>query len=142
MLRLRTSAILNIGSLPNIIDMVVELMTSSAGLDQFRGSLAIPSEVDRRDVTVVFDKDSGSVTLKFDEPVAGSSEWRGEEVVMMDRPKYQEIQFFTTGLPKETVRLIWKMNESKLDNTIAGVVVARPNALRVTGEKGYILTRV
>ena len=117
-------------------------MTSSASLDQFRGSLAIPSETERRDVTVEFDKAGGSVTLRFDEPVAGSAEWHGVDVIMMDRPKYHEVQFFTVDLPKETVRLIWKMNESKLDNTIAGVVVARPNNVRVRGEKGYILTRL
>ena len=117
-------------------------MTTSPGTEQFRGALAIPSETDRREVTVVFNRSEGSVTLEFDEPVAGSKVWEGEDVLMMDRPKYQEVQFFTTNLPKETVRLIWKMNESKLDNTIAGVVVARPNAVRVTGEKGYILTRV
>ena len=60
----------------------------------------------------------------------------------MDRPKYQEIQFATTDLPVETVKLTWKMNQSKLDNTLAGVVVARPNTVRVRGEKGFILTRV
>ena len=117
-------------------------MTTSSDSAQFRGSLAIPSETDRRDVTVVLNRSDESVTLQFDEPVAGSAEWRGVDVIMMDRPKYHEVQFFTVDLPKETVRLIWKMNESKLDNTIAGVVVARPNDVRVTGEKGYILTRV
>ena len=109
--------------------------------ERFRGALAIPSENERRDVTVTLDGGGESVTLNFDEPVAGSAEWRGVDVVFMDRPKYREIQFFTEDLPKETVRLIWKMNESKLDNTIAGVVVARPNDVRVRGEKGFILTR-
>ena len=117
-------------------------MTSTSSPEQFRGALAIPSETDRRDVTVVFDKAEGSVTLKFDEPVAGSADWHGQDVKFMDRPKYQEIQFATVDLPRETVRLTWKMNESKLDNTIAGIVVARPNEFRVTGEKGFILVRV
>ena len=117
-------------------------MTQTTDTEQFRGSLAIPSENDRRDVTVVIDRSDSSVTLKFDEPVAGSAEWQGENVLMMDRPKYQEIQFATTDLPVDTVELTWKMNQSKLDNTIAGVVVARPNTVRVRGEKGFILTRV
>ncbi len=115
-------------------------MTSSVNTDRFRGELAIPSQTDRHGVTVVFDDSEMGVTLLFDEPVAGSAEWRGQNVVFMDRPKYQEIQFATVDLPRETVQLTWKMNRSKLDNTIAGVVVARPNALRVTGEKGFILT--
>ncbi len=108
---------------------------------EYRGSLAIPSEIDRRDVTLVLSEEEGSVTLKFDEPVAGSAEWHGQNVMVMERLKYKEIQFETVDLPKETVKLLWKMNRSKLDNTIAGVVVARPNAVRVRGEKGYILTR-
>ena len=110
--------------------------------ERFRGALAIPSENDRRGVTVTLDGEGESATLTFDEPVAGSAEWSGVDVVFMDRPKYREIQFTTVDLPKETVRLIWKMNESKLDNTIAGVVVARPNEVRVRGEKGFILTRL
>ncbi|MCE2458953.1 MAG: hypothetical protein J4G14_14260 [Dehalococcoidia bacterium] len=117
-------------------------MTEATAPEQYRGSLAIPNHDDRMGVTVVIDRSDGSVTLKFDEPVAGSAEWHGEKVLLMDRPKYQEIQFATTDLPVETVELTWKMNQSKLDNTIAGVVVARPNTVRVRGEKGFILTRV
>ena len=116
-------------------------MTTSSSLEQYRGELAIPSEDERHGVSVELNSGDGTVTLKFDEPVAGSSEWVGQNAIFMDRPKYQEIQFITLDLPKETVELIWKMNKSKLDNTIAGVVVARPNAVRVRGEKGYILTR-
>ena len=117
-------------------------MSDSAKSERFRGDLAIPSENDRRGVTVTLDGERGSATLNFDEPVAGSAEWNGVDVVFMDRPKYREVQFTTVDLPKETVRLIWKMNESKFDNTVAGVVVARPNAVRVRGEKGFILTRI
>ena len=117
-------------------------MTYSSGLERYRGELAIPSENERHGVSVELNSDAGAVTLKFDESVAGSAEWSGQNVIFMDRPKYQEIQFTTFDLPKETVELIWKMNRSKLDNTIAGVVVARPNSVRVRGEKGYILTRV
>ncbi|MCY4654407.1 MAG: hypothetical protein OXC95_14730 [Dehalococcoidia bacterium] len=116
-------------------------MTTSSTFEQYRGETAIPSEDERHGVSVELDSGDGTVTLRFDEPVAGSSEWVGRNVVFMDRPKYQEIQFTTHDLPKETVELIWKMNKSKLDNTIAGVVVARPNAVRVRGEKGYILKR-
>ena len=110
--------------------------------EQYRGELAIPSQPQRHGVTAVIDSANQSVTLQFDEPVFGSAEWRGDNVVMMDRPKYREIQFFTTDMPRETVEMIWKMNISKLDNTIAGVCVVRPNDLRVRGEPGFILTRV
>ncbi len=116
-------------------------MTTSSTLEYYRGELAIPSETERHGVSVELDSGTGTATLKFDEPVAGASEWVGQNVMFMDRPKYQEIQFATFDLPKESVQLTWKMNKSKLDNTIAGVVVARPNSVRVRGEKGYILTR-
>ena len=117
-------------------------MTTTSKTLQFRGALAIPSETDRRDVTLLLRDQDESVTVQFNEPVAGSAEWRGQNVQIMDRPKYQEIQFTTFDLPKDTVRLTWKLNRSKLDNTIAGVVVARPNTVRVKGEKGCILTQV
>ena len=117
-------------------------MTTTSDTLQFRGVLSIPSETDRHDVTLLLADESESATLHFDEPVAGSDEWRGQNVQVMDRPKYQEIQFTTFDLPKDTVRLTWKLNRSKLDNTIAGVVVARPNTVRVRGEKGFILTQV
>ena len=108
----------------------------------YRGELAIPSQPERHGVTAVIDSENTSITLRFDEPVFGSAEWSGDNVIMMDRPKYREIQFSTTDMPKETVELTWKMNVSKLDNTIAGVCVVRPNTLRVRGETGFILTRV
>ena len=117
-------------------------MTTTSDTLQFTGALAIPSENDRHDVTLTLADGSRSATLQFDEPVAGSAEWSGQNVMVMDRPKYQEIQFTTFDLPKETVQLTWKLNRSKLDNTIAGVVVARPNDVRVRGEKGFILTQV
>ena len=111
--------------------------------EQYRGELAIPSQPQQRyGVTAVIDDENEAVTLRFDELVFGSAEWSGDNVLMMDRPKYREIQFSTTDMPKETVVLTWKMNVSKLDNTIAGVCVVRPNDLRVRGETGFILTRV
>ena len=116
-------------------------MPTSSNTERFRGTLSIPSQTDRLGVVAILNTADETVTLKFDEPVAGSDEWRGQNVIVMDRPKYQEIQFATFDLPKESVWLTWKMNQSKLDNTIAGVVVARPNAVRVRGEKGFILTR-
>ena len=56
-------------------------------------------------------------------------------------PKYNEIVFRTTDLPVKTVDLVWKFNASKIDNSLAGVIVPQPNKLRVSGEKGFVLNK-
>jgi hypothetical protein len=44
-------------------------------------------------------------------------------------------------LPVETVEIVWKINAAKFDDTAAGVVAVRPNDMRISGEKGFILNR-
>ena len=116
-------------------------MTDRENWEEYRGSLVIPSETDEHDVTVLINKADEAVTLRFNEPVAGSTDWHGADVTIVERLKYHDIQFATNDLPKGTVRLSWKLNAAKFDDTAAGVVVARPNEVRVSGEKGFILTR-
>ena len=62
----------------------------------------------------------------FDEPVAGAAEWPASQVSVVRRLKYEEIIFFTTGLPREGVDMIWKINADLHDGTAAAVVVAPP----------------
>ena len=116
-------------------------MTDRENWEEYRGSLVIPSETDRHGVTVLINKADIAVTLRFDEPVGGSRDWDGANVTIVERLKYHDIQFATNDLPKETVTLSWKLNAAKFDDTAAGVVVARPNEVRVSGEKGFVLTR-
>lgn len=116
-------------------------MADNAKWDEYQGSVAIPSETDRRKVTALIDREGKAVTLRFDEPVAGSSEWVGSKVKVVKRLKYDEIQFATNDLPQETVELTWKFNAARFEDTIAGVVIAKPNSLRISGEKGFILKR-
>ena len=116
-------------------------MTDRDNWEEYRGALVIPSETDRHGVTVLINRAESAVTLRFDEPVGGSRDWHGTGVVVVERLKYHDIQFFTNDLPKETVTLTWKLNAAKFDDTVAGVVVARPNEVRVSGEKGFVLTR-
>jgi hypothetical protein len=49
--------------------------------------------------------------------------------------------FVTTGFPKDTIEIIWKLNANVDDETVAAVAVIRPNELRVSGEKGFTLVR-
>ena len=116
-------------------------MADNAKWDKYQGSVSIPSESDKRNVTALIDREGKAVTLRFDDPVAGSSEWVGSKVRVVGRLKYDEIQFATNDLPQKSVELTWKFNAGKLEDTIAGVVIAKPNDLRVSGEKGFILKR-
>ena len=109
--------------------------------DEYRGTMTLPGEQEPRPVSVFFSEDDQSATVRFEEAVAGASEWEGTQVRIVRRLKYEEVVFITTGLPKETVELIWKVNADLHDGTAAAVVVARPNEHRVTGEKGFILVR-
>ena len=114
---------------------------ADSGREELKGSLTIPSETEPRQAAVLLDRERETVSVQFEEQVAGAAEWNGASLRVVDRPKYTEIQFITTDLPKETVELVWKLNASLDNETVAGVVVARPNALRVSGEKGFTLFR-
>jgi hypothetical protein len=117
-------------------------MSDNAKWDEYKGSVVIPSETDRRNVTALIDREGKAVTLRFDEEVAGSSEWIGTKVKVSSRLKYDEIQFATNDLPQSTIELTWKFNAGKAEDTLAGVIIVKPNDLRISGEKGFILKRV
>lgn len=113
----------------------------SENRSEYRGTLTIPGEDGPRKVSLIVDKDASSVSLRFDAPVGGAEEWSASSVKITQRMKYQEVWFRTHGLPKDGVELVWKCNASLSDDTLAGVVVARPNEQRISGEKGFTLAR-
>ncbi len=115
---------------------------SNEQVQEYRGMMTLPGEQEERGVWLSLDAASSSVSIRFDEPIEGSADWQAEGLTVANRLKYNEVVFYTTGLPKETVQITWKFNSSLLDDSLAGVVIARPNALRVTGEKGFVLTKV
>lgn len=104
--------------------------------------MVLPGENDERGVSLMLDTASPSVNIRFDEPIEGNTQWEAQDLTIASRLKYNEVVFFTTGLPKETVEVTWKFNSSLIDDSLAGVLIARPNNLRVTGEKGFVLTKV
>ena len=110
-------------------------------IEEYHGSLTLPSEGEPRAVSVLVDNEREAVTVQFDSPAAGSTRWEAASVRLARRLKYSEIVFTTIGLPQETVELIWKLNASHVDGTVAGVIVARPNEVRVRGEKGFTLVK-
>ncbi len=115
---------------------------SSEQVQEYRGVMTLPGEQEERGVSLALDTAAPSVSIRFDDPIEGSADWQAEGLTVANRLKYNEVVFYTTGLPKETVQVTWKFNSSLLDDSLAGVVIARPNALRVTGEKGFVLTKV
>lgn len=115
---------------------------SSEQVQEYRGVMTLPGEQEERGVSLSLDAAAPSVSIRFDEPIDGNADWQAEGLTVANRLKYNEVVFYTTGLPKETVQVTWKFNSSLLDDSLAGVVIARPNALRVTGEKGFVLTKV
>ncbi len=114
---------------------------SSAKDESFRGQLVLPGEQEPRNVRINVEPDTSGLTLKFDAPVEGDTDWAGSNVRSARRLKYSEVVFTTVGLPKQTVELTWKFNASLLDDSLAGVIIPKPNDQKVTGERGFVLRR-
>ena len=110
-------------------------------IEEYKGWLTLPGDTEQRQVSLFLDEGNAGVTVQFDDEVAGARDWDGSSVRLVRRHKYIEVQFRTHDLPQETVELAWKFNAGYEDDTLAGVVVARPNELRVSGEKGFTLVK-
>ena len=111
------------------------------GRDKYEGTVVVPGDDEAHPISFLLDREGQAVTVRFDKPVAGSSDWEGSLVQVVRRLKYDEIVFTTTGLPREQVKLTWKVNADLHDGTAAGVIVAQPNEQRVSGEKGFTLSK-
>ncbi len=115
---------------------------SSQQVQEFKGMMTLPGEQDERSVSLSFDASAPSVDIYFDEPIEGETHWQAQGLTVSNRLRYDEAVFITSGLPKEAIEVTWKFNSSLIDNSLAGVVIALPNDQRITGEKGFVLTRV
>lgn len=105
---------------------------------EFVGPVVLPGEDDTRDVVVSIDEENQSVSFRF----SNATIVEGENVNIVQRIKYLEAVFTTSGLPKEDVELTWKFNAGHASGSLAGVVIAKPNPHRITGEKGFSLEKV
>lgn len=108
----------------------------------YKGSLVLPGEQDEREVSISINPEDQAVQLQFTEPVGGETNWDGSNVRIVQRLKYGEAVFLTTGLPMDPVQMTWKFNTSNADDSLAGVIIPKPNDMRVRGERGFILNRV
>ena len=105
----------------------------------YHGKVTLPSEKESINFSLNINRDAKSVELNFSEPIEKSSNWKCTDIKIIRRTKFDEIVFFTHGIPKPSVPLIWKINASLTDKTAAGVVIARENDKGVKGEKGFKL---
>ena len=103
--------------------------------------MTIPGDKEPQPVRVLLDGEDQEASVHFDGMADGLREWRGAEVRIVERLKFFEATFVTSGLPAEGVKLAWRVNVGKQDDTAAGVLTVRPNDKKITGEKGFTLTR-
>jgi hypothetical protein len=109
--------------------------------EHFSGSVRVPGTDGEVDISLVVDLNTPSVSLDFGEELGGASRWAGDSITVRRLVKYDEVHFVTDGLPATGVIMQWKTNLSKVDGSVAGVIIVRPNEARVTGESGFILSR-
>ena len=119
-----------------------QISMSNQQVQEYRGVMVLPGEQDERGVSLSVDTAAPSVGIRFDEPIEGNTQWQAQDLTVANRLKYDEVVFITSGLPKEAIEVTWKFNSSLIDDSLAGVVIARPNDQRITGEKGFVLTKV
>ena len=111
--------------------------SSNDSLVQLGGKVTLPGDKGVHKASLLFDRAAGTVSVTFDEPVAGSETWEGSSVVIKRRLKYHEVVFYTVGLPVEALDLVWKMNVALNHRMAAGVVLVRPNDRKIKGEHGF-----
>jgi hypothetical protein len=110
----------------------------------YTGMLVLPGEDAPRSVILNVNADQDAVSVHFDTPVGEDSpgtDWEGHAVEIVRRLKYTEGLFITKGFPKESVEMTWKFNAGHDDGSLAGVIIAKPNEHRITGEKGFDLSK-
>lgn len=119
----------------HLLEHAVQTMTI------YQGKVNIPGIDNIQDIVVTTDPDSKSVEISLSKPVNGHRNWFGQSVTIARKLKYEEIICQTEHLPVNSVRLTWKFNASHQDNSVAGVVIAQPNDLRIRGEIGFVLNQ-
>jgi len=113
--------------------------TGRTGL--YTGSVRVPGAEGAVDISLGVDLDEPAVSVDFSEALGGSSRWEGGSITVRRLTKYDEVHFLTDGLPATGVVMQWKTNLSKVDGSVAGVIIVRPNERRISGESGFTLSR-
>ena len=106
-------------------------------ITEFKGTVTIPGDRDTHAVSIFVDIKKEAARVVFESPVGGAKDWAGTKVVLQHRMKYKDLVFKTMNLPVEGLELVWKMNFSLDDRIAAGIVLVRPNDLKIKGEFGF-----
>ena len=109
---------------------------------EYTGTLRIPGTKEEGAVTLIVRLDNKSVRLNLSGPEFKDMNFQIGSVTVRNLLKYDELHFITSDLPIKDVYLQWKTNIARADNSVAGVIIARPNKHKVVGEVGFSLVQV
>ena len=115
--------------------------TAAGHTVQYKGLVKVPGTDHAVEVSLSLDLTQPAVSVSLSGAAGTPSRWEGKSISVRRLIKYDEVHFLTDGLPEETVVLQWKTNFSKADLSVAGVIIARPNERRISGEVGFTLSR-
>ena len=118
-----------------------EVDEKAGSREHYAGSVLVPGTDGAVNIRLEVDLNEPSVSLDFGEELGGASRWAGDSITVRRPVKYDEVHFVTDGLPAIGVVMQWKTNLSKVDGSVAGVIIVRPNESRITGESGFILSQ-
>lgn len=107
----------------------------------YSGSLRVPGTSEETAVNLIVGLDDKSVELRFSDPGFSDINFQIGSITVRNLLKYDELHFVTTDLPIKEVDLQWKTNIARADNSVAGVIIARPNKHKVVGEIGFSLVQ-
>ena len=109
---------------------------------EYTGTLRIPGTKEDGAVTLIVGLENKSVRLNLSGPEFKDMDFQIGFVTVRNLLKYDELHFITSDLPIKDVDLQWKTNIARADNSVAGVIIARPNKHKVVGEVGFSLVQV
>lgn len=115
------------------------MTTTTKSSIELNGTVQMPGDKGSHKASISIDRKSGRVELEFGSTLGGANNWLASSAVLKRRLKYYELVFETSHLPVENLVLTWKMNIALSQRMAAGVVLARPNDLKIKGENGFTL---
>jgi len=116
--------------------------TEKANHSMCSGTVKIPGTAEETTIHLAVSLDDKSVELNFTDLELRNINFQISRVTVRNLLKYDELHFVTTDLPIKEVEMQWKANIARADNSVAGVIIVKPNKLKVTGEVGFSLVQV
>ena len=115
--------------------------TGKASQSMCSGTVKIPGTAEETTIHLTVSLDDKSVELSFADLELRNINFQISRVTVRNLLKYDELHFVTTNLPIKEVEMQWKANIARADNSVAGVIIVKPNKLKVVGEVGFSLVQ-